>query len=67
MMAFFTLQLKKDDKKLIEIAKKEFISHHPEWEIYQVSNRKIVFESLRYYIMTGKYKDMIPQEDNHDK
>ncbi|NCC70451.1 hypothetical protein EOM09_02620 [bacterium] len=52
-MSFFSVLLKKKtDRHLIEVAKRVFIKHHPEWEEYQISNRKIIYESLRYYIIT---------------
>lgn len=53
-MTFHTVQLKKRTFELLPTAKKEFLEHHPEWDLDMISNDKILFESLRYYIGTGK-------------
>jgi hypothetical protein len=55
-MTFHTVQLKKKTFELLPTAKKEFLQHHPEWEVEMLSNNKIIFESIRYYIGTGKFK-----------
>lgn len=59
MTTFHTVQLKKRTFDLLPIAKKEFIDHHPEWDLSMISNDKIIFESIRYYIGTGKYKNAV--------
>lgn len=58
-MTFHTVQLKKRTFILIPTAKDEFIDHHPEWDKSMISNDKIVYEALRYYIGTGRYKHII--------
>lgn len=53
-MSFHTIQLKKLVFDMLPKAKKEFLHHHPEWEIETISNNKIIFEALKFYIATGK-------------
>jgi len=66
-MTFFSVLLKNKDKELVIIAKNIFNSYHPEWEISSISNRKIIYEALRYYIITEKdYKHKI-EGLNYDK
>lgn len=60
-MTFKTLSLKKRTYDMLPIAKKEFLEHHPEWDIDMISQDKIVFEALRYYIGTGRYKNTLQE------
>jgi len=40
------------DFELIDMAKDVFLMHHPYLDKIMVSNRKIIFEALKYYIKT---------------
>jgi len=51
-MSFHTVQLKKRTFIMLPHAKQEFLRHHPEWDADMISNDKIIFESLKYYIAT---------------
>jgi len=53
-MSFHTVQMKKRTFELLPDAKAEFLRHHPEWDVEMISNDKILFEALKYYIATGK-------------
>ena len=53
-MSFHTVQMKKRTFELLPDAKQEFMRHHPEWDEEMISNDKILFEALKYYIATGK-------------
>ena len=55
-MGFHSIQLKTQTFEMLPIAVMEYLDHHPEWESEKISNNKIIFEALRYYIGTGKYK-----------
>ncbi len=35
-------------------AKQEFLRHHTEFDFEMLSNDKIIFEALKYYIATGQ-------------
>lgn len=48
---------------LIPTAKDEFLDNHPEWESERISNNKIIYEALRYYIGTGKFKDVLKKNE----
>ena len=61
-MSFHSVQLKKETFVLIPIAKDEFIDNHKEWDKSMLSNNKIIFEALKYYIATGKYKGALNNE-----
>lgn len=67
MGSFHTVQLKKRTFELLPIAKDEFIDHHGEWDKGMISNDKIVYEAMRYYILTGKYKHLIEEEGRGEK
>jgi len=58
-MTCYPIMMQQKDRIFIETAKKEFIYHHPEFEMHHISNRKIIYEALKYYILTGKYKPVI--------
>ncbi len=64
MQHFHSVQLNEKTFKLIPTAKMEFISHHPKWETSMISNNKIIYEALIYYIATGKYKNLLDSEIN---
>jgi len=53
-MSFHTVQLKKRTFDMLPDAKAEFLRHHPEWDVEMISNDKILFEALKYYIATGR-------------
>ena len=53
-MSFHTVQLKKRTFEMLPLAKQEFLRHHPEWDEEMISNDKILFEAIKYYIATGK-------------
>lgn len=55
-MSFHSVQLKKRTFEELPNAKEEFIRHHQEWDFEMLSNDKIIFEALKYYIATGKRK-----------
>jgi len=58
-MSFKTVNLKGRTFDLLPTAKREFIDHHPEWDLNMISNDKIIFEAIRYYIGTGRYKSTV--------
>ena len=58
-MSFHTIQLKHRVFEMLPIAKKEFLDHHNDWEVEHISNNKIIYEALKYYIRTGKYKEEV--------
>ena len=58
-MSFHTVQLKKVVFEMLPLAKKEFLEHHEDWEEELISNNKIIYEALKYYIRTGKFKGEI--------
>jgi hypothetical protein len=49
-MSFHTIQVKKRTFIMLPLAKQEFLRHHPEWDYEMVSNDKIIFESLKFYL-----------------
>lgn len=51
---FKTVQLKTRTFDELPKAKQEFLRHHPAWDLQMISNDKILFEALKYYIATGK-------------
>jgi len=53
-MSFHSIQLKKRTFEKLPDAKQEFLRHHPEWDFEMISNDKILYEALKYYIATGK-------------
>ena len=58
-MSFHSTQLSSKTFTLLPIAKDEFLEHHPKWELSMISNNKIIYEALRYYIGTGKFKNLL--------
>ena len=62
-MSFHTTQLSKKTFDLLPVAKAEFLEHHPRWEMHMLSNNKIIYEALRYYIGTGKFKSTVLNEE----
>jgi len=53
-MSFHTVQLKKRTFEMLPLAKQEFLRHHTEWDEEMISNDKIIYEAIKYYIATGK-------------
>jgi hypothetical protein len=53
-MSFHSIQLKKRTFEMLPDAKQEFLRHHKEWDLEMISNDKIIFEAIKYYIATGK-------------
>lgn len=39
---------------MLSKAKIEFLSYHPEWEAEKISNNKIIYEAIKFYIKTGR-------------
>ena len=59
-MSFRPIQVKQECFDMMIICKKIFISYHPEFDEYMVSNHKIISEALKYYIKTEKdYKHLL--------
>ena len=54
MGTFHSCQLKKRTFIMLPNAKQEFLQHHKEWDVEMISNDKIIFEALKYYIATGQ-------------
>ena len=54
MGTFHSCQLKKRTFVMLPNAKQEFLQHHKEWDVEMISNDKIIFEALKYYIATGQ-------------
>jgi len=50
MMSYVKLTINKDTARMVEDCKKEFLSHHPEFEKIHISANKIVYEMARYYL-----------------
>jgi hypothetical protein len=50
MSGFKTVQLKKRTFEMLEPSKQEFLRHHKEWDLEMVSNDKIIFEALKFYL-----------------
>ena len=67
MSIFHSTQLSDKTFKLLPIAKKEFLSHHDKWEVSMLSNNKIIYEALVYYIATGKFKNLLEDGDNKNE
>lgn len=63
MGTFHTVQLKKRTFLLLPTAKNEFMDHHREFDMHMLSNDKIIYEALRYYIGTGRYKAVLKDLD----
>jgi len=61
-MTFHSIQLKKRTFIMLPIAKQEFLQHHSEFDLEMLSNDKIIYEALRYYIGTGKYKGALNEK-----
>ena len=51
MCAFHTVQLKDITFDMLEPAKKEFLRHHPDWKSELISNNKINYEALNFYLI----------------
>ena len=49
-MSFKTVQLKKDVFEMLEPAKEEFLRHHKEMDGIAISNNKIIYEALKFYL-----------------
>lgn len=45
-----TVKLSKETHDMIDMARKEFLRYHPEMAEIQLSNNKILSETLKYYI-----------------
>jgi len=54
MGTFHSCQLKKRTFIMLPDAKQEFLRHHTEFDFEMLSNDKIIFEALKYYIATGR-------------
>jgi hypothetical protein len=64
-MSFRTIQVKQKTFDYIEICKDVFMSYHPEYDRYVLSNHKIINEALLYYIKTEKdFKHLIEVKSN---
>lgn len=59
MSTFHTVQLKKRTFEMLPVAKDEFMDHHREFDKHMLSNDKIIYEALRYYIGTGRFKGVL--------
>lgn len=46
------ITVKKETFDLLDQAKKEFLKHHKEFEQIYISNNKIIYEALQYYLRT---------------
>ena len=53
------VQIKRRTFELLPYAKYEFIDNHKEWDFEMITNDKIVYEALRYYIGTGFQKNLL--------
>ena len=49
-MANHIIVVKKNTFLLLDEAKKEFIRHHKEFENVRISNNKIIYEALQFYL-----------------
>jgi len=49
-MSFHTVQLKKRTFEMLPDSKEEFLRHHPEWDLEMISNDKIIYEALKFYL-----------------
>jgi len=52
-MSFHTVQLKKRTFEKLPEAKQEFLRHHKEWDLEMISNDKIIYEALKWYLVVG--------------
>lgn len=67
-MSFKTINIKNEDFELINICKDIFLKYHPELKRLKLSNSKILFECMRYYIGTEKeYRHLIKEIDEAKK
>ena len=49
-MTYHTVVLKKRTFEMLPLAKEEFIRHHQEWDVEMLSNDKIIYEALKFYL-----------------
>ena len=49
-MSFHTVQLKKRTFEMLPASKEEFLRHHEEWDVEMISNDKIIYEALKFYL-----------------
>ena len=49
-MSYKTIAIKNNVSELLEEAKEEYLKHHPEFKEIPISNNKILFEVLEYYL-----------------
>jgi len=50
MEKFITLKVSETTWNLIKSAKSEYKHYHPEFEQVFISNNKIIYEALKYYV-----------------
>ena len=49
-MSFHTIQLKKEVFEMLPEAKEEYLRHHPEMRMTNISNNKIIYETMKFYL-----------------
>lgn len=59
MGTYHTVQLRGRTFSMLPTAKDEFMDHHREFDKHMLSNDKIIYEALRYYIGTGRYRGVL--------
>ena len=47
---FVPIKVSKNTHEMMKLAKKELIRHHPELEETFISNNKIIYTALKYYM-----------------
>ena len=50
MGSFHSIQLKRRTFEMLPEAKEEFMRHHPEFDMSMLSNDKIIFETVKFYL-----------------
>jgi hypothetical protein len=59
---FSTVQIDSRCKNLLKPCKLIFLTHHPHFEEHNISNNKIIFEAMKYYIKTEpKFKHIVDE------
>jgi hypothetical protein len=66
-MNWKTIQVDDRVMKHLETCKMIFLTYHPFYEKHHISNNKILWEAMKYYIKTEpKFKPLVEEDEAED-
>lgn len=67
-MKYKNILIDKDNYNKLEIVKEIYLNHHPYMKKVIISKNKLIYELIKYYIMTEPdYRHIYEENDNDDK